>query len=244
LPALRLLQYCAAAGLIVMLGLSIPQAKKARYLLPMLPMAAIIAAYPFAVVQGRWFVWLRRLMQGIWLLIPMALMAAVLVARQRLAVEVTHLASLMALLGLLQTVALAVFFRPQWRPQTLAFSAVLALWSFYMLMYEPLERQLYDTRTFSRSAFALVQQNPAPLVLHGMGKDAKAIKFMVNIEQDLQPLFTETIQGLESVAAPAWVMMDLSDYQALHGTALGTLQPVLSGRFDKNDVVLLHWLTP
>jgi hypothetical protein len=46
-PAVRLLQYCAAAGLIVMLGLSIPQAKKARYLLPILPFVAIIAAYPF-----------------------------------------------------------------------------------------------------------------------------------------------------------------------------------------------------
>ncbi|MBF4213356.1 glycosyltransferase, partial [Pseudomonas donghuensis] len=60
-PALRLLQYCTAAGLIVMIGLSIPQAKKARYLLPMLPMVAIIAAYPFQVAQGRVFGWLRTL---------------------------------------------------------------------------------------------------------------------------------------------------------------------------------------
>src|SRR6185436_6203057 len=69
-PALRLLQYCVAAGLIVMIGLSIPQAKKARYLLPMLPMAAIVAAYPFYATQGRLFGWLRGLMQGLWLLIP------------------------------------------------------------------------------------------------------------------------------------------------------------------------------
>ncbi|MCW8275061.1 glycosyltransferase family 39 protein [Pseudomonas sp. PCH199] len=243
-PALRVLQYCVAAGLIVMLGLSIPQAKKARYLLPMLPMAAIIAAYPFVGAQGRWFVWLRRLMQALWLLIPAALMAVVLFARQRFAEEVTHVASLMTLLGLLQAVAVAVLFRPQWRPQTLAFSAVLALWSFYILLFEPLERQLYDTQTFSRSAFALVQQDPAPLVLHRMGKDAKAIKFMVNIEQDLQPLFTESIQGLESVAAPAWVMMDLNDYRAIQGTVPGALQPVLIGRFDKNDFVLLHMQKP
>ncbi|MDF9778588.1 hypothetical protein OKW11_005545 [Pseudomonas baetica] len=35
-------------------------------------------------------------------------------------------------------------------------------------------------------------------------------------------------------------MMDLNAYKALQGTAVGTLPPVLSGRFDKNDFVLLH----
>ncbi|WP_433735320.1 ArnT family glycosyltransferase [Pseudomonas putida] len=240
LPSLRLVQYCAAAGLIVMLGLSIPEAKKARYLLPMLPMAAIIAAYPFAVAQGRWFAWLRALMQGVWLLIPAALMAVVLVVRQHFTDEVTHVTALMTLLGLLQAASLAIFFRPQWRVQTLAINAVLAIWSFYILMFEPLERQLYDTRTFSQSVFALVQQDPAPLVLHRMGKDAKAIKFMVNIEQDLQPVFTESPQALQTLAPPAWLLMDMNDYKTLQGSPLGALQPVLSGQFDKNEFVLLH----
>jgi hypothetical protein len=51
-----------------------------------------------------------------------------------------------------------------------------------------------------------------------MGKDAKAIKFMVNIEQDLQPQFSETIQDLEALKGPAWLMMDNKDFQALKGT--------------------------
>lgn len=240
LPSLRLVQYCAAAGLIVMLGLSIPEAKKARYLLPMLPMAAIIAAYPFAVTQGRWFPWLRALMQGLWLLIPVALMAVLLVVRQRFAGEVTNVVALMTLLGLLQTFALAMLFRPQWRVPALAFSAVLALWSFYILLFEPLERQLYDTRTFSHSVFTLVQQDPAPLVLHRMGKDAKGIKFMVNIDQDLQPVFSESNQALENLPKPAWLMMGMDEFKALQGTSLDALQPVLSGQFDKNEFVLLH----
>lgn len=243
-PQLRLLQYCAAAGLIVMVGLSIPQAKKARYLLPMLPMAAIIAAYPFQIAQGRVFAWLRILMQGVWLLIPGLLIGVLLFAQRRFPEDVTHFTSIVIILVLLQMIALAVLFRPLWRAQTLAFCAVLGLWSFYILVFEPLERRQYDTRTFSRATFALVQKDPAPLVMHGMGKDAKAIKFMVNIEQDLQPTFTETIQELESVEGPAWLMMDQGDYKALQGTVSGALQPVLSGRFDKNDFVLLHRLKP
>ncbi|MHC8294193.1 ArnT family glycosyltransferase [Pseudomonas sp. LB3P58] len=240
-PALRLLQYCMAAGLIVMVGLSIPQAKKARYLLPMLPMAAIIAAYPFQVAQGRVFEWFRGLMQGVWLVVPALLIGGLLVAQRRFPDELTTLTSILIILGVLQVIALAVLVRPHWRAQTLAFCAVLALWSVYVLVFEPVERQLYDSRAFSRAAFALVQKDPAPLVLHAMGKDAKAIKFMVNIDQDFQPVFTESTQELENLQRPAWLMMDENDYRALQGTPLGALPPVLSGRFDKNDYVLLHY---
>ncbi|CAI8849108.1 Glycosyltransferase [Pseudomonas sp. IT-P253] len=241
-PELRLLQYCAAAGLIVMVGLSIPQAKKARYLLPMLPMAAIIAAYPFQVAKGRVFGWLRGLMQGLWLLIPALLIGALLFGHRRFPEQLTMTALMpvLVILGLLQVVTLAALFRPRWRAQTLAFCAVLGLWSMYILVFEPVERQLYDSRTFSLDALALVQKDPAPLVLHRMGQDAKGIKFMVNTEQDLKPVFTETTQELESLAGPAWLMMDLNDYNALQGTVVGALPPVLSGRFDKNDFVLLH----
>ncbi|WP_213939662.1 glycosyltransferase family 39 protein [Pseudomonas sp. dw_612] len=239
-PALRLVQYCAAAGLIVMVGLSIPQAKKARYLLPMLPMAAIIAAYPFQVLHGRLFGVLRGVMQGLWLVMPGLLIVGLVVGQRRFPEWLTSLTSIFLLLGVLQVIALAALFRPAWRAQVLAFCAVLGLWSVYILVFEPVERQLYDSRNFSRAAFAQVQQEPAPLVLFGMGKDAKAIKFMVNIEQDLQPVFAESGLDLDTLKAPAWVMMDQSDYKTLKGTTLGDLPPALTGRFDKNDYVLLH----
>ncbi|CRL52478.1 ArnT family glycosyltransferase [Pseudomonas sp. URMO17WK12:I11] len=243
-PAWRLLQYCMAAGLIVMIGLSIPQAKKARYLLPMLPMAAIIAAYPFQVAQGRLFAALRGLMQGLWLLIPILMIVGLVVAQRRFPEQLTSIRSIVILLGVLQAIALATLLKPRWRAETLAFCAVLAVWSVYMSVFEPVERRLYDTRTFSLAVYEQVKKAPAPLVLHSMGKDAKAIKFMVNIPHDLQPLFTDSIPELQSLSGPAWLMMDLNAYNALQGTALGNLQPVLSGRFDKNDFVLLHKQTP
>ncbi|MFY0730661.1 ArnT family glycosyltransferase [Pseudomonas sp. NFX15] len=241
-PALRLTLYCLAAGLIVMVGLSVPQAKKARYLLPMLPMAAIIAGYPFYAVQGRLLRWLRVLLQGVWLLMPGLLIATLLVIQRRFPEDVAHLTSLFIILGVLQVVALIALKQSRWRAQILALCAVLALWSVYILKFEPIQRQLYDTRTFSHQAFELVQKDPAPLVMHAMGKDAKAIKFMVNINQGLQPVFTDSPQELETLKGPAWLMMDLNAYKTLQGTAIGSLPPVLSGRFDKNDFVLLHYL--
>jgi 4-amino-4-deoxy-L-arabinose transferase-like glycosyltransferase len=238
--ALRLLQLCTAAGLIVMIGLSIPEAKKARYLLPMLPMAAIVAAYPFQVTQGRVFFWLRGLTQGLWLLLPGLLIAGLLVAQRRFPEQLPSIRSVLVLLGVLQLVALALMFRSRWRAMGLAYCAVLAVWSSYILVFEPVERELYDTRAFTLAVRDLIQSDPAPLVLHGMGKDAKAIKFVVNLEQDLQPTFTQGPQALEQVAGPAWVVMDKSDFLALKGTRITALQPLLTGRFDKNDYVLLR----
>ncbi|MNP77458.1 hypothetical protein D3C76_1748910 [compost metagenome] len=63
---------------------------------------------------------------------------------------------------------------------------------------------------------------------------------MVNIPQDLHPVFTDTPPELETLKGPAWLMMDLNVYTSLQGTTIGALPPVLSGRFDKNDFVLLH----
>ncbi|AZD35876.1 Melittin resistance protein PqaB [Pseudomonas chlororaphis subsp. aurantiaca] len=239
-PALKLLRLCTAAGLLVMIGLSIPQAKKARYLLPMLPMAAIVAAYPFQARQGRFLAWLRTAIQGIWLLLPGLLIGGLLVLQRKFPEQLPDLTAMLALLGLLQMAALLMLVRPRWRTVGLAYTAVLAVWAAYIGVFEPVERQLYDTRDFSLAAQRLIQSHPAPLVLHAMGKDAKAIKFMVNLDQDLQPLFTERAEALAAIPGPAWVIMDQSDLATLKATPLARLAPVLSGRFDKNDFVMLH----
>lgn len=239
-PALQLVLYCAAAGLLVMLGLSIPQAKKARYVLPMLPMAAIIAAYPFQVTQGRLFAWLRGLLLGIWTLLPALLIIGLLVVRRRYAEQVGSLGLIFAALGALQVLALLAWFKPRLRPAGPALAAVLALWATYIVVVEPLERTLYDTRTFSLAVKAQISQQPAPVVLHGLGKDAKAIKLMVNLECDRVPLFTQSSTDLAPLQAPAWLVMSQDDYAALKEPRLRALTPTLVGEFDKNPYVLLH----
>jgi len=238
--ALRLLQLCTAAGLIVMIGLSVPQAKKARYLLPMVPMAAIVAAYPFQISQGRLFAWLRGLTQGLWLVLPGLLIVGLLVLQRKFPEQLQSLGVMLTLLGILQLAALYFLLKPTWRATGLAYSAVLAVWACYIGVFEPVQRQMYDTQAFSLSAQQLIQRDPAPVVLHGMGKDAKAIKFMVNLDQDLRPLFTQQASELEQLQGPAWLIMDKADYLALKGTPLAELPPALEGRFDKNDFVMLQ----
>jgi len=239
-PALKLVLYCAAAGVLVMVGLSVPQAKKARYILPMLPMAAIIAAYPFQATQGRLFAWLRGLMLGVWILLPTLLVIGLLVARRRYPEPLAHLEVIFAVLGLLQILALLTLLKSRLRTYGPALAAVLALWTTYILVVEPLERRLYDTRTFSLAVKAQVLQQPAPVVLHALGKDAKAIKFMVNFDCDKVPLFTQLPIELKPIQAPAWLVMSQADFEGLDDPRLRSITPTLTGEFDKNPYVLLH----
>ncbi|VVN50296.1 hypothetical protein PS687_00239 [Pseudomonas fluorescens] len=243
-PTLRLVLYCAAAGLLVMLGLSIPQAKKARYVLPMLPMAAIIAAYPFCIAHGRLFAWLRGLMLGIWTLSPALLIAGLLFARPRYPEQLSHLGLVLSVLGVLQALALAAWCAPRLRPLGPAFAAVLAVWSTYILVVEPLERSIYDTRTFTLRVHEQVMQQRAPVVLHGLGKDAKAIKYMVNLDCDQVPLFTQQAADLTPLQGPAWLVMSQVDFEGLKDPRLATITPTLTGEFDRNPYVLLHLVKP
>ncbi|WP_416363465.1 ArnT family glycosyltransferase [Pseudomonas sp. NFX183] len=239
-PALQLVLYCAAAGLLVMLGLSVPQAKKARYILPMLPMAAILAAYPFQVTQGRLFAGLRALMLGIWTLMPALLAVGLVVARRRYAEQLGSLGVIFGVLGVLQVVALLAVFNVRLRATGPAFAAVLALWTTYIVVVEPLERALYDTRTFTLAVKDQITQQPAPVVLHGLGKDAKAIKFMVNFNCDKVPLFTHSSADLAPLQGPAWLVMSAQDFENLQDPRLKSVTPTLTGEFDKDPYVLLH----
>ncbi|MBK3510569.1 ArnT family glycosyltransferase [Pseudomonas sp. MF6747] len=239
-PALQLVLYCAAAGLLVMLGLSVPQAKKARYILPMLPMAAILAAYPFQVTQGRLFAGLRALMLGIWTLMPALLAVGLVVARRRYAEQLGNLGVIFGVLGVLQVLALLAVFNVRTRATGPAFAAVLALWTTYIVVVEPLERALYDTRTFTLAVKDQITQQPAPVVLHGLGKDAKAIKFMVNFNCDKVPLFTHSSADLAPLQGPAWLVMSAQDFENLQDPRLKSVTPTLTGEFDKDPYVLLH----
>lgn len=243
-PGLKLVCYCAAAALLVLLGLSIPQAKKARYVLPMLPMAAIIAAYPFYVTQGRAFAWLRGFMLGLWTLLPVLLIAGLVFMRARYPEPLGHLMPIISLLAALQVLAVLGLLKARLRATGPALTAVLAVWATYILVVEPLERSLYDTRTFTLQVHEQVMQARAPVVLHGLGKDAKAIKYMVNLDCDQVPLFTQQASDLAPLQGPAWLVMSQADFEGLQDPRFRGLTPTLTGEFDRNPYVLLHLSKP
>jgi hypothetical protein len=167
-------------------------------------------------------------------------MGGLLAVRPRFPEALSDIGPVLVGLGLLQLIALPLLMRPRLRLYGLPACAVLAVWISYIGVFEKAERTLYDTRHFTQGVLDRTLDDKAPLVLHSMGKDAKGIKFMVNVNQDLQPVFTETPEQLSAVKGPANVVMSNGDFQQLHGTPLGQLPVWFSGRFDKEDYVLVR----
>jgi hypothetical protein len=151
-----------------------------------------------------------------------------------------HIGWVLGVLGVLQVLALVAVFQARLRMLAPALTAVMAVWTTYIWVVEPLERSLYDTRTFSLQVQAQVNQQPAPVVLHALGKDAKAIKFIVNLDCDRVPLFTQQPADLATLQGPAWLVMSQDDFEALQDPRLRSITPTLTGTFDKNPYVLLH----
>lgn len=239
-PALSLFYLCAFAAATVMVGLSIPQAKKARYILPMAPMLAIMAAYPFQVSTGKAFAVLRGTTLAICCCIPGVLVATLWAVRSRLPQTFGDIMPLLAALVAAQLLALALLMSARWRLHGLPACAVLAVWGTYITVVETVQRRLYDTQRFTQQVLEVKREDDLPLVLHQMGKDAKGIKFMVNVHEDLRPLFTDTREQLEASQWPAYVMMSRDDWQALEHSRLSDAPVLLNGRFDNDDYVLLR----
>ncbi|MEG7360635.1 ArnT family glycosyltransferase [Pseudomonas citronellolis] len=238
-----LLWACVLAALLVMLGLSVPQAKKARYILAAAPYMAIIAAYPFHVTDSRLASALRWVMQCVWLVLPGLLALALVLAWRRggalqgyqLALYVT-----LALLLLLQGSALWLLRHRRLRALGLAGCAVLALWAAYILAFEPMERGLYGTRAFTLAADAAVAANPAPVAFVGLGKDAKAIKYLVNLDHDLAPRFIDQDSQLQGLRGPLYLVMSAARLRAVQPAALAGLKPLVAADFDHEPHVLLY----
>lgn len=239
-PATRLVAGCALAALVVMVGLSVPQAKKARYILAVAPLAAIIAGYPFMATGGRLAAALRTVLRVLWLILPVLLLAGLWLAWKRYPQELSGLDWRLPTCVVLLLALLALGILCWRRPATLALAAALALWGGYILVFEPVERRLYDSQVFSRALTHQLDTAPAPLVLYGMARDARAIKLMVNLDRDLQPQFFDRPEQLATQPGPFYLMVEERDASRLVAALPGLPQPLFGGRFDNDNYYLLR----
>lgn len=243
-PAARLVIGCALAALVVMVGLSVPQAKKARYILAMAPLAAIIATYPFNVHGPRLAKLLRVVLQALWLVLPALVLLGIWLGWRRYPQALQPLTDRVVLcavlLAMLQLFALSRLYWRNRRAELLALGAVLALWGSYILVIEPAELRLYDSRDFSLAVDSVVSVDPAPLVLYGMGRDARAIKFMVNLDHDMQPLFADSPERLVELPTPFYLMLEEKQALRLKAAHPALEAPVVTGSFDNDRYCLLR----
>ena len=231
-----------ACGLMILLGLSVPHFKRAYYILPMVPMFAAVAAYGLLQAQG-WLSGVRRGYEWLVAALPALCVVAVFVCRHGWQKHGywpnVSLPLLIAVLLVLQVAALGVWRRPQ-RLVWLSLVALAAQWLVLVAVVEPAKDLQFDTRRFVGQVEALRVKQPGTLVFLNLGRDTWAVRYMMNLDHDEQPVFIagNEVGRLDALPRPAWVIVARKETALLPGTPLDRLQPSLEGRLNDNPLVV------
>ncbi|KTT65112.1 membrane protein [Pseudomonas oryzihabitans] len=241
----RLLLGLAGSGLLILIGLSIPHFKRAYYVVPMVPFLAALAAHGLLRAEG----WFRRVVP-VYLVLVLALPGLALVAllvcrhlwqRHGYWPDVS-LPLLVAAFVMLQLAALVGWRRLTGTRRLLALSALAlaAQWLMLVAVVEPAQDLEYDSRGFVQQVEGLRQEHPGPLVFFGLGQDSWAIRYIMNLDHDEQPIFLARPQVAELAHLPsgAWVILARADRDLLSGTPLANQQPVVERRLNGNPCLV------
>jgi len=245
-PDVQLVLRLAGCGLMILLGLSIPHFKRAYYILPMVPMFAAVAAYGLLQAQG-WLVPVRRCYEWLVAALPVLCVVVVLVLRHAWHKHGywPHV-SLPLLIGgllVLQLAALIAWRKAGQRLVVLSLIALAAQWLLLVKVVEPAKDLQFDTRSFVSQVEKLRAPEPGQLVFINLARDTWAVRYMMNLDHDEQPLFIGRDQrdSLQALARPSWVIVARKDLELLKGTPLEGAAPVFEGRLNDNPCLVFSW---
>ncbi len=209
--------------LVVLIGMSIPDDKKARYILPMLPAAALIAAYPwFAPASQRYFAYLRTGAMVFFFVWPLLLLLAILTLyfytkQQALHFNLAYDYAI-ALLIIMQVINVFIYLfivRTHLRETGILCVASLSFVIVYLLQIEPAVLYINRARDFVKTVEMQRHQQRARLVFYKEKPDGLPIKYLINMPRAEQPAFIDNQHDLMTFTAPAFFVASLSFFDEL-----------------------------
>ncbi|NWD42094.1 ArnT family glycosyltransferase [Pseudomonas yamanorum] len=243
----QLMVRLAACGLMILVGLSIPHFKRAYYIVPMVPMFAAVAAYGLLQAQS-WLLGVRRGYEWLVAVLPVLGIVVVFVCR-----HLWHkhgywpdvsVPALVGVLIVLQLAAIIAWRRLQGslgqRLVVLSLIALITQWLVLVVVVEPAKELQYDTKNFVGAVEKLRADNPGTLVFVDLAKDTWAIRYIMNLDHDEQPLFIGRNEPLlvDTLPRPAWVIVERKQTALLSGTPLEHMAPVFNGRLNDNPLLV------
>ncbi|HCT03902.1 MAG TPA: hypothetical protein DIW86_00900, partial [Pseudomonas sp.] len=139
----------------------------------------------------------------------------------------------------LQVAALVVW-RRAGRLVWLSLIALAAQWLLLVTVVEPAKDLQFDTRQFVGQVEALRVSTPGPLVFVDLGRDTWAVRYMMNLDHDEQPLFVgrNELEKLAALPRPSWVIVARKEAALLSGTPMETMAPSFEGRLNDNPLMV------
>jgi 4-amino-4-deoxy-L-arabinose transferase-like glycosyltransferase len=252
-PVLRMAVLIAGWFVVLLIGLSIPQTKKARYLLPAVPAIAALASYMFIAQGSKLLSFCHWLLQKLLLILPM-LLAVVTVyathyAQQHKLLFDIHSNLLLFLLACCQFVQLhsALYLKrhSDYRDKIIVAVAALAFWSTNVLLREPVDIQMHAARPFVEKVETLRRDKPAPIVMYNIGKDSIGVIYHVNVEGEFNPEFINQPNQLPGLVYPLYLMINDKNISSLQAAASSKFQvelpmPIYQGFFRDGNYTVYY----
>jgi 4-amino-4-deoxy-L-arabinose transferase-like glycosyltransferase len=246
----RLIIFMGVWALVIMLGMSFPDTKKARYLLSMTFPLSVVASYFICQGEQGVFAVLRKLYTGIILALPGLLAIALPFAAQKAVKKGINPAdfpidAVILILVVLQLVAIAwaVYGRKKNCSLRAELSlSVIAYWLVLITILEPAELQIRDSRGFVSRVETIRQEQDLPLVFYQEQPDVMGKVYVVNAEHLPSPYFIDDLADIAGFPSGACLVTREAITPALQGLSL-TANLAASGRMD--DVPFLAYsITP
>lgn len=233
--------------LVILIGMSLPGDKKVRYILGAVPAMALLAAYPLVMDASSLF--LRRLktvMTFVFAFLPLLFLIVLIKVIAVLPAQNWNaslpLIPLVIFLGLLQGVSY-YFWRVEKDKSARALRVVmlsaLAFLVLDLMLIEPIEINLDSARVFVNEIESMRAAQNAKLVFYKERPDGLPIKYLVNMNQEDNPVFVETPSALLAIEPPAVIVTSLGYYKTLSRSQKASFNQVNKGKIGHVPVVVL-----
>lgn len=242
-----LLRYLAAWLAVILVLFSIPIAQNARYLLPIVPAIALIAAYPLAFsIKNPPILIVKKFTLVIFKLFPCVVFLGILTLHLT---PLSHRFTLSnAYVGFTAffsfLISIAVWLENKKihdenvRNFFITILAVLTLMVVNFGLLIPINYSIEQTRPFVEQVRALQAKQEAPFVFYKIGPDAEDIKFMVNYDEPIQPIFIASEKGLLAYSKRAYFITTLEEFQKIKQP--GKLTILFQGKIGHRPCILFQ----
>ena len=238
--------------LIVLVGLSIPTAKKTRYVLPLVPALSLISAYllvdvsPQGILLGarKGFLRFCSLCPPF---VALAVLAIFLYARWFQPAWQAHYVAVLCLLALLVLLVRKDVAKWPGRPDRDMVLLVIGVAVFVIVaagIADPLSYSLEKSGPFVRQIEALHEATPGTIVFVRVGPDAEDIKFTVNLSKPLEPQFVSSLDPLWNAPGTHYVIAKEDVFRALPADERRQTQLLARGKLGHREFVVFTLLKP
>ena len=231
---------------VILLGMSIPGDKKIRYILPVAPAAALLAAYVFIAPSRELLLFsLRRFILGLVVILPLLFLGILIFLSYNGALNTLHIniafTPIVIFLSAVQVANVGVFYCVKLvnvRTALLLFSAALVVNVLMLTVYEPIENALGKTREFVRRIEAERLLVHANLVFYRERSDNLPIKYLINMPVAETPVFIQQETALLHYPAPAFFITSQTYFDELAPDTKASFDVIVQNKIGHVSVIV------